>query len=235
MTSGAASRVRVYCAEIGGAWARAGADLLTGEDLARLSGLRRERRRAEYLAGRALLRFALQSATGLPAPSHRLRTSVTGKPECVDGPAVSVSHNGPFAACAVAPLGEIGIDVQLPSPKRRTEDIAREHFTAGENEWLRGRPGDAFYMLWVLKEAYLKATGAGLAGGLRSLECSVDGPTIRCRVAAGDTPALALYRIGPGFLGLAATGHRLSPARATFAGAPEAGAMPAISFIASSS
>jgi 4'-phosphopantetheinyl transferase len=235
VTSSVASRVRVYCAEIGGAWARTSRDLLTGEDLARLSSLRRPRRRAEYLAGRALLRFALQSSTGRPARSHRLRAALTGKPECVDGPAVSVSHNGRFAACAVAPRGEIGIDIQLPSPKRRTADIARAYFTASENDWLRGRPGDAFYMLWVLKEAYLKATGAGLAGGLDSLECCVDGRTIRCRVAAPNAPALALYRIGPGFLALAATGEGLSPARTTFAGPPEAGAVPAISFIASSS
>ena len=90
-------------------------------------------------------------------------------------------------------------------------------------------------MLWVLKEAYLKATGAGLPGGLASLECSIDEPTILCRTAKGDSaPTLALYRVGSGFLGLAAISHTLAPAPTRFIAPPEAGAPPAISLIASS-
>jgi hypothetical protein len=74
-----------------------------------------------------------------------------------------------------------------------------------------------------------------LAGGLDSLECSIDEPAIRCRAAKGSSaPTLALYRVGSGFLGLATIGYRFSPAHTTFIAPPEAGAPPAISLIASS-
>jgi 4'-phosphopantetheinyl transferase len=231
----AAGEVRVYCAAIGSIWAQRARELLTEEDLAPLAALRRERRRAEYLTGRALLRFGLQSCTGRAARSHVLRIAVSGKPECVDGPAVSVSHSGDVAACAVTPLGSVGLDVELPSPRRSTADIAQQYFTAAENEWLRGRADEAFYMLWVLKEAYLKATGAGLASGLRSLECRIEGSTIvALATSGGDAPKLALYRFGAGFLALAATGHGFSPTRTTFASPPDSGALPAARFVASS-
>jgi hypothetical protein len=62
-------------------------------------------------------------------------------------------------------------------------------------------------MLWVLKEAYLKAVGLGLAGGLASLECRIEPPALAARVAAGAaTPQLELLG-GEGLvLGVAALG-----------------------------
>jgi phosphopantetheinyl transferase len=227
--------VRVYCAAIASPWAQTARDLLTEEDLAPLSALRRERRRAEYSTSRALLRFALQSCTGRAARSHRIHIASTGKPECIDGPAVSVSHSGNVAACAVATLGQLGLDVEIPSPRRSTAAIAQHYFTPAENEWLRGRADDAFYMLWVLKEAYLKAAGAGLAGGLHSLECRIDGSTIvRLAPVAGDAPMLALYRFGAGFLALATVGHGFSSDRTTFVNPPDSGPLPPVRLVASS-
>jgi phosphopantetheinyl transferase len=231
----AASEVRVYCAAMGSRWTQTARDLLTEEDLAALAALRRERRRAEFSTTRALLRFALQACTGRAARSHVLRIASTGKPECVDGPAVSVSHSGNVAACAVAPSGRLGLDVEIPAPGRSTAAIARQYFTHAENEWLSGRTDEAFYMLWVLKEAYLKARGAGLAGGLRSLECRIDGSAIvRLAPAAGDVPTLALYRFGAGFLALASLGDKFSPARTAFVSAPDSGTLPAVRLLASS-
>ncbi len=59
-------------------------------------------------------------------------------------------------------------------------------------------------MLWVLKEAYLKALGVGLAGGLGSLECRIEPPSIDARVAAGaPAPNLGLYSARGCYLGVA--------------------------------
>lgn len=176
--------------------------LVTDEDRERVSDSPRPLRRTQHLAGRALLRFALEHWTGSPAASHRLRVREGGKPECIDGPTVSVSHDGTSIACAIAETGEVGIDVQHVEPRRRTVDIARHYFSPAENAWLDDAPPDAFYMLWVLKEAYLKALGSGLAGGLRSLDCRVEPPTIKCDSAV--PVALALYSVGGAYLGVAA-------------------------------
>jgi 4'-phosphopantetheinyl transferase len=166
--------------------------------------LGRPRRRAEYLAGRALLRFALERSTGRSARSLRVTVRPDGKPECAGGPAISVSHSGALVACATAPGGEIGIDVQQPVEGRSTDALARRHYRAAEIDWLRSAPDGAFYMLWALKEAYLKALGCGVFGGLDRLECRVVPPRIDARA---DVPAhLALYSAGDAFVGIAVTG-----------------------------
>jgi phosphopantetheinyl transferase len=48
--------------------------------------------------------------------------------------------------------------------------VARRFFSPEDNAWLKSLPGAArraaFYRLWTLKEAILKADGRGLEGGL---------------------------------------------------------------------
>jgi phosphopantetheinyl transferase len=60
-------------------------------------------------------------------------------------------------------------------------------------------------MLWVLKEAYLKALGLGLAGGLATLECRIEPPAIVASVADGPAPRLALWSAQGCYVGLAVT------------------------------
>jgi len=155
------------------------------------------RRRAEYLAGRALLRHALAAYTGRAASSFRLPVSPSGKPGCDGGPGVSVSHSGDVLVCAIAEAA-VGVDVET-APPRDIDGIAERYFTAAEAAWIAAEPAARFCQLWVLKEAYLKATGHGLAGGLDTLECLIEPPRITARLAAATAPpALALLR-GPGF------------------------------------
>jgi 4'-phosphopantetheinyl transferase len=176
--------------------------LATDEDRQRLAAFAAPKRRREYLLGRALLRCALARHTGRPASSHRLETTETGKPFCVDGPALGLSHDGALVVCALSTIGEVGVDVQSPSPHRHTGEIATDHFAAEEREWLEHAPSvDAFYWLWVLKEAYLKQVGLGLAGKLDRLRCRIDPPVIDATAPA--RASLALYSLGDAFVGLA--------------------------------
>jgi phosphopantetheinyl transferase len=177
--------------------------LATNEDRARLAALATPRRRREYLFGRALLRCGLERHTARPAGSHRLETTPTGKLVCVDGPALSLSHDDGLLVCAISSDGDIGIDVQSPSERRHTAEIAGQHFSAAERAWLERAPNaDAFYWLWVLKEAYLKRLGTGLAGGLEQLSCHIEPP--RIDATAPIRVALALYSLGRALVGVAA-------------------------------
>jgi phosphopantetheinyl transferase len=200
---GEAPRVRVVWADARTIDDAAIDALITDEDRQRLATLVTPRRRREYLLGRALLRRSLERHTRRAARSHRLGATPTGKLVCSDGPAVSLSHDEGLVICAISDAGDVGVDVQSPSRRRHTAEIAGLHFSAAERAWLERAPNaDAFYWLWVLKEAYLKRLGTGLAGGLDRLECRVDPPRI---VATAPTEAaLALYSLGGAFVGIAA-------------------------------
>jgi len=161
------------------------------------------KRQQQFYCARAMLRFALQSHTGVPATAHELSVSETGKPLCVDGPAVSIAHTGELVVCAVADEGEIGIDIEAPNGRRDSTKIARRYFAPEETRWLDDQPADRFYMLWTLKEAWLKSSGIGIAGGLDRLRCAVNPPLIDARIDGSPTPLLSLYGIGDAFVGVA--------------------------------
>ncbi len=149
-----------------------------------------------------MLRRALEHQRGALARSHRLATTPTGKLVCVDGPALSLSHDDGLLVCALSSTGDVGIDVQSSSRPRHTAEIAGHHFSAAERAWLERAPADAFYWLWVLKEAHLKRLGTGLAGGLDQLQCRIDPPLIDA--TAPTHVALALCSLGNAFVGIAA-------------------------------
>ena len=168
--------VHLYCADRGTFGDDAVAALVTPADRAGLTPRMSERRRSEHLAGRALLRHAVAHRTGRSAASLELAVTPGGKPQCVGGPHVSVSHSGSLVVCAVADIA-VGVDVET-RPPRDVEGVAERYFTAAEASWVAAHPAERFPMLWVLKEAYLKALGVGLAGGLDSLECRLDPPVV---------------------------------------------------------
>jgi 4'-phosphopantetheinyl transferase len=191
------------------------AALVTDADRKRCAVASRAERRAECLAGRALLRHALEQATGKSGAAYTFTVTPEGKPECAGGPAISLSHSGGIVACAVTAAGAVGIDVETRQPRIPAATLAEHHFTPFETAWVAGDPDRRFRMLWVLKEAYLKALGTGLAGGLRSLECRIEPPWIAASTSTGaPAPRLALFAGPASHLGVAWHG---GPAQIRFA------------------
>ncbi len=170
----------------------------------KLKHLGSTRRRQQYQCARNLLRLTLERWTGEPALSHQIITTETGKPICVDGPAVTITHSGNHVACAVTDSGDIGIDLEVPLQHRRISGIARLYFSSEEADWLDTQTGDYFYMLWVLKEAYSKAVGCGLTG-LNRLRCKVLPPRIEATAPDDILGELGLYLMEESYLALATT------------------------------
>ncbi|MEU6073664.1 4'-phosphopantetheinyl transferase superfamily protein [Micromonospora sp. NPDC047074] len=123
-------------------------------------------RRAEFLAGRALLRRLLaavapQAADAEVVPDRR------GRPELAGWPVgVSVAHDRGVVAAAVALGRSVGVDVQQPAatpsegmarrllgPRRALLAAARPEVMATELAWI-----------WTAQEACVKAAGTGIAG-----------------------------------------------------------------------
>jgi phosphopantetheine--protein transferase-like protein len=147
----------------------------------------------------------LEHWTGRPAKSHRLSKAESGKPICIDGPAVSITHSGGLVACAIADSGDIGIDLEAISPRRNIVKVARKFYSENEANWLETQAPDRFFMLWVLKEAYVKAMGRSIFGGINGLCCKVEPPRIHVIDATDGFRELGLYNRDDMFLGLATT------------------------------
>jgi len=68
----------------------------------------------------------------------------------------------------------IGVDIENITKKVKYEQLAKRFFCHAEYEIIKNaKPEDKpkiFYSFWTTKEAYLKAIGEGLSGGLNTLE-----------------------------------------------------------------
>jgi phosphopantetheine--protein transferase-like protein len=164
-----------------------------------------DKRRRQFQCGRALLRQMLEAWTGLPAADHELVAEEGGKPICIDGPAISVTHAGQRVACSVAGTGHVGIDLERIDERRDVEQITQRFFSDEERGWIEAGPRARFYMLWVLKEAFVKAHGQSIFGGLEKLRCVVEPPDIFAQSTEAGFSDLNLYRRDDMYLALAAT------------------------------
>lgn len=178
---------------------------LSQKELERAGAFRLAHRRQQFVVSRALLRTLLELHTGRHAASFELLADDRGKPRCAGGPAVSIAHSRDIVVCAVTDNGEIGIDIEFADRPHDTSAIAARYFSKDENAWLGAQPKGHFYLLWVLKEAWLKATGTGIAGGLNSLRCNIAPPQIEAHTK-DDLPAiLSAHALADAFIGLATT------------------------------
>ena len=151
--------------------------LLDEAERSRAARFHRAEDRLSYVAAHALLRTLL-SAVGAAAPRDwRFVLTPTGKPRLdrADGwPDLkfSLSHARGVVACAVACALEVGVDIEPLTRVADARTLARAHFSAAEADGLEAMTKDArhtaFLHLWTLKEAYLKATGEGIGGGMEA-------------------------------------------------------------------
>ncbi|KDN21579.1 4'-phosphopantetheinyl transferase family protein [Amycolatopsis rifamycinica] len=136
------------------------------------AGTRPGWRRAEFLAGRHLLRRLLRRVRpGLAAlpigadPAGKPRLAPDGAPDLAL-PGITISHDGDRVAAAVCAHGDVGVDVQLP-PERLADSTLRRCLGSHAPEVTalpRARRAKEFAWVWTVQEACVKAAGTGLAG-----------------------------------------------------------------------
>lgn len=89
----------------------------------------------------------------------------------------NVSHSQGTALYAVTLGSNIGIDLEAIRPIDH-HNLAQRFFSPTEAATLAQLPPEsqqtAFFRAWTSKEAYLKATGEGIAGGLAAVEISIN-------------------------------------------------------------
>jgi 4'-phosphopantetheinyl transferase len=162
--------------------------------------------RQRWSAARGTLRELLGRTLEIAPGAVRFRYGAHGKPQLDPDSAplarelrFNISHSGDRALVALARV-EVGADVERIK-RRRTDDIARRFFAAGEQQRLFAFPPTQreaeFFRLWTCKEAFLKATGEGLSRSTRSYEIELGDSAARLLWATRLADAASRFSVFP--------------------------------------
>jgi 4'-phosphopantetheinyl transferase len=149
-----------------------GTTLLSDAEKQKCAAFHLEKHRNEYALSHAMLRLVLSEYAPVRPEEWQFSTGKWGKPE-ICGPALdtplwfNLSHTDGFAACVAGRVRQLGVDVENMKRMTPCEELASRFFAAVEYEYLKNLPLDlqreAFFRIWTLKEAYIKAEGKGLS------------------------------------------------------------------------
>lgn len=168
------------------------ARVLDADERARADRLHSAEHRRHFVAAHGFLRTVLGRHLALPPETIRFASGPHGKPVLVppsgdETVRFNLSHSHGLALCAVARGREVGIDIERVRAEVAALGIAGRFFSPGEQTALRALPAaavhPAFFRLWTCKEAYVKATGAGISRALRTIEVQLGARAPRLRAA----------------------------------------------------
>lgn len=132
-----------------------------------------ERDKKKFIACRGLLRIILSRYLKVEPQKLEFAYSPQGKPELnnIDTEeklCFNVSHSQGLAVYAIALNRAVGIDLEYLRHIPDVQQLAERFFSPSESEIINSLPKpqqqEVFFRFWTIKEAYLKATGEGLAG-----------------------------------------------------------------------
>jgi len=152
---------------------------LSEDERSRAARFKRERLKISFIAARGNLRIILAQWLNCEPREIYFQYGDRGKPYLQNNQEIyfNLAHSQNLAIYAVSRDREVGIDLEFINPNCDVEGIAKRYFLPSEQQVIKDL-GDrhkdlaiqAFYRAWTLKEAYGKATGAGIANLLKSLE-----------------------------------------------------------------
>jgi 4'-phosphopantetheinyl transferase len=189
--------------------------MLSAEERERANRFAFERDRVRFVMARAVLRTLLGSRLGLSPNKVEFTYSTTGKPSLGGDLArlelqFNLAHSADLALFAATDRGAVGVDVEQIRPMPDMSDVSERFFSAHECDELKKLPVEArvelFFRIWTRKEAWLKATGEGITGPLRSVEVlpgAGGGAMSAVTAVASAGMRLQLYDLAPapGFVG----------------------------------
>ncbi|QLE59060.1 4'-phosphopantetheinyl transferase HetI [Nostoc sp. TCL26-01] len=145
---------------------------LSSDELTRANRFYFPEHRRRFIAGRGILRSILGNYLGVVAQEVKFDYEPRGKPLLASSFAQSgllfnLSHSENLALCAVNYSRQIGIDLEYLRTTSDLEGLAQRFFLPREYDLVRSLPDEqkskVFFRYWTCKEAYLKATGDGIA------------------------------------------------------------------------
>jgi 4'-phosphopantetheinyl transferase len=165
------------------------ASALSGDERTRAAGFKFEIHRRRFIHGRAVLRKILGAYLNRNPGDIFFDYGPAGKPGLQGADLdFNLAHTDGMALLGVARRGRIGVDIELIREMNDMANVAAYAFAPGEVKRWRALPmadrTAAFHRCWTRKEAYLKATGEGVAQRLHSLEVAFE-PATAARILSG--------------------------------------------------
>jgi len=183
---------------------------LDEEERKRADCFLRNAHRERFVRAHAALRVLLAEELSCTSQELRFGAGDRGKPFLLGGPGnleFNLSHSGDYALCALARGRAVGVDVERERPKHSGPEIARRFFSRAEAAALESWPlsdrNAAFFRTWASKEAFIKATGRGLAQPLSAFDVSLDAPLrlLAVRGGSADNWDLRALDVAPAYAG----------------------------------
>jgi 4'-phosphopantetheinyl transferase len=149
--------------------------VLAADELERVARARVASVARDFIASRGIVRELLARDCGCAPDDIAFDIDAKGKPHLAYPQrrlAFNISHSGGYCTLATGQFDRIGLDIEAIRPT--VGDLAPSVLSSREITQYAALPAadqmPTFFRAWVAKEAYLKATGEGLGGGLQSLE-----------------------------------------------------------------
>ena len=185
--------------------------ILSSDEIERAGRFRFPLLHDRYCAGRCALRVILSRYLGTIPQSIEFKYNEYGKPLAGNAIDFNLSHAGNQMLLGVTHGRMIGVDIETRNRRTEPEAIARRFFSPHEVEQLLQFPiqqrGAAFLRCWVRKEAYVKALGTGIGGGLQNFAVSLADCAITSLLWPGDAGDWTFYDVdvGPEYVASVAT------------------------------
>jgi 4'-phosphopantetheinyl transferase len=181
--------------------------LLSPDEANRANRFKFAEHRQRFIVGRGILRTLLGRYQHRAPQDLQFTYATQGKPSLAFDPAplqFNLAHSQNLALYAITRDRPVGIDVEQIRPMDRLQELAERFFAPSEAAALRTLPPDqqttAFFRYWTSKEAFLKATGIGLAQ-LSGVEIALPPRQLACLVSVPPTEvdkSWQLQEIDPG-------------------------------------
>jgi 4'-phosphopantetheinyl transferase len=143
---------------------------LASSEIERMARYAQHADRVRFAVARSVLRGILGVHLGCDPAQLQFEVGTYGRPSLVAHPGLSfnVSHSGERVLVAFSAARTVGVDIEVIDPALDWRALL--DLVCAPEEAHRIGTVREFYRCWTAKEALLKATGAGIGEGLKSID-----------------------------------------------------------------
>ena len=146
--------------------------VLTPDEIAYANRIRSSSiQKKTWISCHVTLRIMLANLLGLNPADVQIKKNKFGRPFLANSTLFfSLSHTNSSYLLGFSSIGKIGVDIEKLSGEEDLDELIEYAFSKEEVDFCKnGNSHDRFLETWTLKEAFLKATGVGLADELKTV------------------------------------------------------------------